>query len=823
MKKEWKTKNDDGSYTVRTCGWSPPGDHPVACGMRLTVKDNKLVGVEGDEEHPITQGRLCVRCLDLAEYVHHPDRITYPMKRAPEDRGKDKWTRITWDEAWDLIVPKIQQLKKDHGAESIVVFGGTGREACLYYYPLGFASIGTPNVCYPWSGWACYGPRCAITDYILGAGYPEIDYAGYFPDRFDNPNYVQPKYVVEWGKMALFSNPDGFFGHALIDMMKRGTKMICIDPRMTWLGTRSEHVCQLRPGTDTALAMGFLNVIINEELYDKDFVANWTYGFEDLKARVQEYPPEKVAEITWVDKETIITVARKIATEKPVSFQWGLATDENPNGVQMGHAILSLAAITGNLDIPGGITIGPPAALLGKWRVETRRNLSDELWEKRIGAAEWPGLSTALATTHPDETLDTLETGKPYPLRMGWFNSSNFLTATCSAQPMRWYKALKNLEFNVVQDCFMTPTAMALGDVFLPLPTFAEHDGVVITHFGRNSVVLGAINEALRVGETRSDIEVCIELGKKLHPDMWPYKDVQDFFSQQLKPELGVDFAGLSEMGVYQPKYTYKKYEKGLLRADGEPGFNTVTGMVELSSTLFEAWGDDALPYFKEPPYSPISSPELFKEYPLILTTGARKTTSFHSEHRHLSALREIDPYPVLEIHPDTAKELGIKEDDWVVIDNMFGKAKLKAHLTVCIHRKVVHATHGWWFPESNGEAPNLFGVWESNVNNLVPHKHIGKLGFGNPSKQLICKVTKLERFEDLVVTVPESYSPDVKPEVLEAQWKAENLKSPGGNAESLYFKESAVKVAAADIGVDKLKTVVVTEEELEHAEFPAD
>ena len=713
--------------------------------MKLHVKGGKLVKVEGDADHPITQGRLCIRCLTLPEYVHHPQRITTPMKRAPEDRGKDKWQKISWDEAWDIIVPKIKQLKKDHGAESIVVFGGTGREACLYYYPLGFASIGTPNVCYPWSGWSCYGPRCSITDYILGAGYPEIDFAGTYPDRFDNPNYVLPKWVMEWGKNPLMSNPDGFFGHSLIDMMKRGTKLICIDPRMTWLGTRSEYVCQLRPGTDTALAMGFLNVIINEELYDKDFVANWCYGFDELKARVQEYPPEKVADITWVSAEKIREVARFIATNKPGAIQWGLAVDENPNGVQLGHAILSLCAITGNLDVPGGITLGPPAALLGKWRMETRSNLSPELWDKRIGAKEWPALSTAMATTHPDETLDTLESGKPYRLRMGWFNSSNFITPTCAAQPDRWYRALKTLEFNVVQDCFMTPTAMAFGDIFLPLPTFAEHDGVVVTHFGRNAVFLGAINEALRVGETKSDIEVCIELGKRLHPDMWPFDSVEDFFSKQLKPELGIDFNELREIGVYQPKYEYRKYASGKLRSDGEPGFNTVTGMVELTSTLFEAWGDDALPYYQEPPYSPESTPELFKEYPLILTTGARKFTSFHSEHRQISTLREIDPYPELEIHPDTAAKLGIINGDWIMMQNMFGKAKAKAKLSPVIHPKVVHATHGWWYPEKPGEEPSLFGVWESNINTLIPHKHIGKLGFGCPAKQMICKVYRIE------------------------------------------------------------------------------
>jgi len=745
VNKEWKQVNPDGSYTVRTCGWSPPGDHPVGCGMKLHVKNGRLVKVEGDPDHPISQGRLCIRCLTLPEYVHHPSRITSPMKRAPEDRGKDKWQKISWEEAWDIIVPKIKQLKKDHGAESIVVFGGTGRQACLYYYPLGFASIGTPNVCYPWSGWSCYGPRCSITDYILGAGYPEIDFAGTYPDRYDNPNYVLPKWIMQWGKNPLMSNPDGFFGHSLIDMMKRGTKLIQIDPRMTWLGTRSEYVCQLRPGTDAALALAFINVIINEELYDKDFVANWTYGFDELKERVQEYPPEKVAEITWVPAEKIREVARFMATNKPGAIQWGLAVDENPNGVQLGHAILSLCAITGNLDVPGGITLGPPAALLGKWRMETRRNLSPELWDKRIGAKEWPALSTAMATTHPDETLDTLESGKPYKLRMGWFNSSNFITPTCSAQPDRWYRALKSLEFNVVQDTFMTPTAMAFADIFLPLPTFAEADGVVVTHFGRNAVFLGAINQAFRVGDTKSDIEVCIELGKRLHPDMWPFDSVEDFFTQQLKPELGIDFNDLREQFIYQPKYEYRKFESGKLRADGEPGFNTVTGMVELTSTLFEAWGEDSLPYYQEPPYSPVSTPELFKEYPLVLTTGARKFTSFHSEHRQISTLREIDPYNEMEIHPDTAAQLGIIDGDWVMMENMFGKCKAKAKLTPIIHPKVVHSTHGWWYPEKPGEEPSLFGVWESNINTLIPHKHIGKLGFGCPAKQMICKVYRIE------------------------------------------------------------------------------
>lgn len=745
MKKEWMEKQDDGTYTVRTCGWSPPGDHPVGCGMKLHIKDGKLVKVEGDPEHPISQGRLCVRCLSLPEYVHHPERIIYPMKRAPEDRGKNKWQRITWDEAYDLIIEKVNGFKKDYGAESIIVFGGTGREACLYYYPLGFAVLGTPNVCYPQSGWSCYGPRCAITDYILGAGYPEIDFAGYFSDRYDHPGWKLPEYILLWGKEPLKSNPDGFYGHSIIDMMKRGTKIISVDPRMSWLGSRSEYLLQLRPGTDTALALAMLNVIINEELYDHDFVENWCYGFDQLKERVQEYPPDKVADITGVPAAQIIEVSRAFAKAKPASLGWGLAIDQNPNGVQLGHALLALIAITGNIDVPGGITLGAPAALLGKWRVETRAELTEELWEKRIGAEEWPALSTALATTHPDETLDTLETDKPYKLRMGWFNSSNFITPTCSAAPDRWYKALKKLEFSVVQDLFMTPTAMGLADLFLPLASFAEHDGVVLTHYGRNSIFLGGMNKALQVGECKSDVEMMIELGKRLNPEAWPWNSPEEFFTAQLKPELGIDFNDLRNEGLYQPPYEYKKYEKGLLRFDGEPGFNTVTGMVELCSTLFEEWGEDPLPYYKEPPYSPVSTPDLAQEYPLVLTTGARTFTSFHSEHRQVKSLRAITPDPIMEINPETAAHLGIKEGDWVYIENQFGKCKEKAHVTPAIKPDVVHATHGWWFPEKEAEAPSLFGVWEANVNTLIPHKHIGKLGFGAPFKSILCKVYKAE------------------------------------------------------------------------------
>lgn len=152
----------------RTCVWSPPGDHPVGCGVILTIEDGKIIKVEGDPEHPITHGRLCPRCLAMKEVIYHPDRLLHPMKRAKEDRGKDKWEQISWDEAFDLIKEKAEAAIEEYGAESIFTMTGTGRESTLYapaYAPLIF---GSPNQGAVLSGASCYGPRCTIANYHLG-------------------------------------------------------------------------------------------------------------------------------------------------------------------------------------------------------------------------------------------------------------------------------------------------------------------------------------------------------------------------------------------------------------------------------------------------------------------------------------------------------------------------------------------------------------------------------------------------------------------------------------------------------------------------------
>ena len=161
---------------------------------------------------------------------------------------------------------------------------------------------------------------------------------------------------------------------------------------------------------------------------------------------------------------------------------------------------------------------------------------------------------------------------------------------------------------------------------------------------------------------------------------------------------------------------------------------------------MFRQFGENPLPYFEEPQQSPVSTPELMDEYPFVLTTGARTYAYFHSEGKQIPLLRELNPDPLLEIHPKDAAKLGIADGEWVNVENQFGKCELKARVVPVVKPGVVHAQHGFWFPEEDGEEPHLFGVWRSNINELVPHKNVGKLGFGAPFKCLICKVEKIAK-----------------------------------------------------------------------------
>ena len=745
-------QRDRKIQVIRMGAWSAgPGCHG-GCGVKVYVKDGRLLKVEGDENHPYLQGRLCPRALALTQYIYHPDRLRYPLKRTGE-RGEGKWMRISWEEAFRICEAKMREIRERYGAESMVFAQGTGRDSGGPLIFLAYA-YGSPNwTLFGLSGISCFTPRLAAMHQIEGdTAFP--DAAQFFPLRYDDPEWEAPKVLISWARNLAGSQcTDHYFsGHWVVDMMKRGTRLIVIDPFCSWEASRAALWLQLRPGTDGALALGLLNVIINENLCDRDFVEKWTYGFDRLKERVQEYPLDKVEQITWVPRESIVQAARMYAQNKPAAIRFGQPLDSNAEATSTIHALNCLWAITGNLDIPGGNILCRPPFGVTIYPYSTQevvqlygQEFVSNLNKKRIGADRYPLVKNFRSWALSDLVLEQMESGQPYPIKGLWCQTNNFIANTAQ-DPRRHFEAVRKLDFNVVVDLFMTPTARAIADIVLPAATFPEKDSVFTT-----GIPLNAIQKVVTLDECKSDWEINFELARRLSPESVPWKNVRELLTQRLKP-CGLTFEELSERPwLLAPKghpsgsVPYRRYEKGLLRPDGKPGFRTPTGKVELFSTVYESYGLDPLPHHKEPIESPLSTPEIYQQYPFILITGRRSGVFFHSEHRQIPWLREIEPEPTVEIHPETAKALGINQGDWVLIEGVRGKFKRKADLTRLIHPRMVHALHGWWLPETDGRDPDLYGVWDLNANLLIPMGCQSSSGFGGvPTKTMLCRIKKL-------------------------------------------------------------------------------
>jgi anaerobic selenocysteine-containing dehydrogenase len=742
------------SSVVRSTAWSPgPGCHG-GCGVKFFVKDGRLVKVEGDEDHPYSQGRVCPRMLALTQFVYHPERFTHPLKRVGE-RGEGKFERISWDEALDTVEHRFNEIKEQYGAEAVIFAQGTGRDVGG---PISFLcySFGSPNwIQLGLGGHSCYTPRLAAMMFTHG-DYAVLDAGQFLPDGMADPEYRPPEVIVVWAQNPAAGCQDGFYGHWVLDCMKRGSKLIVIDPRWTWFGSRAEKFLQLRPGTDAALALGMLNVIISEGLYDQEFVSKWCSGFEELRARAAEYPLDRVSKITWVPADDIAEAARMYARAKPAAIQWGVPIDMGPSGTTIAQSIAHLWSITGNLDVPGGNVIAKPAFDVTTYPFSTQELYSlygeefvKRMNEKRIGAKEFALLRNFRGWGQPDVAVRQMLSGDPYPIKACWIQTTNMLGGQAADTALH-YEALKAMEFNVVVDVLPNPTTMAVADLILPAASIAEKESLR-SWWSPLQVMMPAI----QVGECRSDWEINLELAKRFNPELRRrFATVKDLIDDRLKPS-GYTFDELKD-GHWKfpekdtPTRPYRRYEKGLLRPDREPGFRTPTGKLELFCTSFKEWNMDPLPFFTEAPESEVRTPELAQKYPLVMVTGRRSPVFFHSEHRNIPWLRECDPDPIVEIHPQTAAELGISDGEWVRIVNDRGRIKRKAKVTPIVHPKVVSVPHGWWLPETEGREPNLYGIWDLNCNLLVETGPGDASGYGGgPYKTPLVAVRKIKEGEE--------------------------------------------------------------------------
>ena len=686
-----------------------------ACGVLVHVSEGVVVKIEGDPESPMSRGSLCAKGLASVQLVYHPDRLRFPLKRAG-NKGEGKWQRISWDEALDTIATRYKNIIEEYGAESIVLGQGTGRDYESFLYR--FSNLlGTPNVLT--AGHQCYVSRVGATLITCG-NLPVVDY-----DR-------NPQCVVVWGCNLLWTNPDEYMGENINRTMAAGTKLIVIDPRLTYLSSRADIWLQLRPGTDTALAFGMLNVIINEGLYDREFVDKYTHGWDKFVERVRQYPLDKVAEITWVPAEKIREAARLYAQTEPAAIQWGISIEQTINCTDNNRILTDMMAITGNLDVPGGNVLFVPPPVRSTSEFARHRYLPQEQRDKQLGGNRYK-LAQRVALITPKVCWDAIMTGKPYPVKAVQLHGSNPVITRANSKEV--YQALKMVDFLVVADLFMTPTA-ELADIVLPVASWLEIN--YVADLWKRHGYLFARQKIIEVDECWSDYKIFNELGKRMGQEGYWWDTVEGGLDYILEPS-GLTWEQFKQKGYIKGEMKYRKYES--------KGFSTPTGKVELYSTILEKWGYDPLPTYKEPPESPVSTPELLEEYPYILTTGRRSPVFFHSANRQIPWLREIHPDPIVEIHPEVAKKHGIKDGDWVFVESPRGRVKQRARLTQGIDPRVVAAEHAWWFPEI---ATPDHGWDKSNINILTDNalENNDVTVGANNLRALLCKIYPVNQEE---------------------------------------------------------------------------
>lgn len=677
------------------------------CQIGVKVSDGRVVGLE------YSKAKGCPRSLASAEFIYHPDRLNYPLKRAG-DRGQNQWQRISWEQALDEIADKLSEIRDKYGAEAVTFCAGGDNQMFGEYFCRLTNLFGSPNRIS--HAQVCYCPGQALTLMASGRSIPPLGMIT--PDT----NCLM---LVGFNPSVVLRT----FWQDLLEATGRGCKVIVLDPRRTDAAQRADVWLQLRPGTDAALMLGMVNTIIEENLYDKEFVTKYCYGWDELVERAGEYPPERVSEITWVPAEKIKEAARMYAANKAAMIMRGMGIEMSQNSLRAQQLTLILPIITGQINLMGGnLMVEPHTRVRVTGLVEADEKLSPEQKRKQIGynyatfswqTLDWLRENMKKITNvhlshyyfggmaHAPSVFRAMLTGKPYPVRGMVTVSNNPLLTYPNSKLV--YEAIKTLDLHVAMDVFMTPTCQMADYV---LPAAASLEKPVVWGGDYWPVVEGGAAVIEPLYERKDEYYFYSQVGRRLGQD-WPWETLEDAWDWRLEP-LGVNHkqfvSAQSGYGVDMEMPDLESYKT--------VGFGTPTGKYELSCTILERCGQDPLPHYDEPVH--ISDPELAKEFPLLLIGHRPSQHHYHSQWHQFPSFKKKEPEPVAQMHPEKAAELGINDGDWMWIESPIGKAKFKCRHFTGIDPRLVSAPHGWWFPEEPGEEPSLHGVWRSNINALV-------------------------------------------------------------------------------------------------------
>jgi anaerobic selenocysteine-containing dehydrogenase len=674
------------------------------CGINAIVRNGKFVGVRGLKESPLNCGKLCAKAQASPQWVYSPERLKTPLRRVGA-KGEGKFVPISWDEALDVIAAKLREQKEKYGPESLAALPAGGR-AYGSIVSRFLTAHGSPN--YGGTG-ICAIQRAFSYAYTLG-GSPR-------------PDIENTKLLIIWAKQPVYSGPPKGGVKQLLDAKERGVRIVAIKPTMEPDVAVADEWVPVRPGTDAALALALLHVVIGENLYDREFVEKWTYGFDRLVEHVKKYTPEWAERVSGVPAQQTRDLARLYATTKHACILTGNGFEHAPSCCDALRSVSILSAICGHLDRPGGDLLGD-----GGRRATRGEDLRDRVTPEMIDKILGPEIArpfqpfSELPSAGYYRVIESVLTEDPYPVRT--IIAAGTQPSVSNRGAKNVIAALKKLDFYVVVDVART-AEMDYADIVVPVTTNYETDQL----FGTSGDWIMARSKVIEpLGAYKSDYDFWFELAVRLGygKDFWN-GSVEQYTNELLKPfgltiaELRAHPTGIVREGRSRPS-VYEKYAKvfaarsnRLSRAPYLP-----QGKVAIYNTTFEEHGFNPLPEWREPPESPTATPELLDRYPLVFSDFHTSKVYNASWLRNVPYLREVTPDPTVQIHPDTAKARGIEDGDWVIVESPHGYIKLKAEIYRGIRPDTVMALHGWWQKCDELKKPG-FALTDggANVNNM--------------------------------------------------------------------------------------------------------
>jgi anaerobic selenocysteine-containing dehydrogenase len=608
--------------------------------------------------------------------------------------------------AYEILVENLQRISARFGPEAVCLATGRGNfeyGLCEAFAPSGTSESSANGVLFPFGSpnATSVGALCYVS---YGMIAPEACFGLHIRELYEDIENAD--LILVWGGNPATDSPPLNL-RRLKRAKSRGSRIIVIDHR------RSETVKTLgakwigvRPGSDGALALAAIGVLIAEDRLDHEFIENWTHGFPELRQYVDQFSPERAATITGVPAATIVDLARSVGGARGCSVVMYTGLEYSNSGIQAIRAIWTLQALAGHLDVPGGKRFRMPQ------RTQVRGRTTEPPTSARppLGAGEFPLYHAVRREAHGGSLPRAILEDDPYPLRGLILSGTSVITAW--PDPTTWRRALAALDFLTVVNRFPTADA-AYADLLLPAATPFECESYMIHD--------GYLQHRARLieprGEARGDYLIFAELAARLgYGHLWPQSEVgmieaalegTGFTLDELRAHpRGLPFAR-SDGGD-------RKYRRGHLRPDGKPGFATPTGKFEIASGWLRAHGYDALPVYTEPSEGPLAAPELARRYPLVFSSGARTQSAFRSQHHNIPSLVAKQPQPLVHLHRRDAEARGIGNGDRVFVDSPRGRVVFWARVDEDIVPGAIEVNMG-------GGGPLGPEAWQhANVNELT-------------------------------------------------------------------------------------------------------